>query len=76
MTNRDRKTTPTLIAAIALSAVMLSGCSMFDWIGGGGGKKDRTETERYDDAPITQETGSLPSDRANSRYTNEEPQAE
>jgi hypothetical protein len=75
MTNTDRKTTPKLIIAIALSALMLSGCSMFDWVSGGG-SKDQTETERYDDAPITQETGSLPGDRENSRYTNDEPQAE
>ena len=48
---------------------------MFDWMSGSGGK-DGIENERYDDAPITEKTGSIPGDRSNTDYTDEELQAE
>jgi hypothetical protein len=38
-------------------------------MGGGGGG---IENERYDNAPITEHTGSIPGDRDNSDYTDEE----
>jgi len=60
-----------LILVTALSVALLSGCSMFDWMGGRGGK-DGIQNERYDDAPITERTGSIPGDRINSDYTDEE----
>ena len=74
MTTAFRPSRTRLIMTIALSAALLSGCSMFDWMGGS--KKNVSESERYDDAPITERTGSLPGDRSNSSYTNEDPQTE
>ena len=75
MNKHTRNSRTPLILVMAASIALLSGCSMFDWIGGGS-KKNATANERYDDAPITQETGSIPGDRSNSTYTNEDLQAE
>ena len=62
------------LIAVMVSAAILSGCSMFDWMKGDRSKSDNQE--RYDDAPLTQETGSLPGDRSNAEYTDEDLKAE
>ena len=70
------KRTSRLLAAVVAIA-LISGCSMFSWTGIGGGKKNAREaTERYDDAPITEETGSIPGDRSNATYSDEDLKAE
>jgi len=74
MNKNIRSSRTPLILVMATSIALLSGCSMFDWMGGS--KKNVPENERYDDAPITEETGSIPGDRTNSSYTNEDLQAE
>jgi hypothetical protein len=70
MRHAKRRSRTPLVLVTAMSVALLSGCSMFDWMSGGGGKG--IETERYDNAPITERTGSIPGDRSNSDYTDEE----
>ena len=74
MTPSNSRSQAKFVLVATLSAALLTGCSMFSWIGGGGGKKGQEASERYDDAPITQETGSIPGDRSQATYTNDEPQ--
>ena len=68
------KSTPvkksSMIMVVALCAAVGSGCSMFSWMGGR--SKDKDASERYDDAPITRETGTIPGDRTNAEYSGEE----
>jgi hypothetical protein len=74
MTPSNGRTIAKFVLVATLSTGLLAGCSMFSWIGGGGGKKGQEASERYDDAPITEETGSIPGDRSQATYTNKEPQ--
>lgn len=60
-----------IIVVIACTAVILSGCSSFDWLTGRGKNKEG-QAERYDDAPLTVETGEIPADSANARYSETE----
>ncbi len=59
------------IIVIACAALILSGCSSFDWLTGKGKNKEG-EAERYDDAPLTQETGEIPADSTNARHSDKE----
>ena len=65
---------PTRLIIVAAAAALLSGCSMFDWMGGD--RSNSKTPERYDDAPLTQETGSIPGDRSDAAYSDEDLKAE
>ena len=69
-----RTTTKTRLAIVIVAAGLLSSCSMFDWMSGD--RSNSKTPERYDDAPITVETGSIPGDRSNAEYTGEELRAD
>ena len=58
---------------IAVSALGLAGCETLESLNPfGGGGRELTDQEKFDDRPMTRETGDIPADTANSRHTDED----
>ncbi|MFN3232840.1 MAG: hypothetical protein ACE363_11885 [Alphaproteobacteria bacterium] len=56
------------------SALMLGGCETLESINpfGGNKKAEAAREEKFDDRPLTEETGQIPPDTGNRRYTDED----
>ncbi len=73
------RATRTMMIIAASSALMLGGCETLQSInpfGGSSKKAEQAKEEKFDDRPLTKDTGNIPPDISNRNYTEEELRAE